>query len=147
MKYELEDDLGRDLAEAVAKERFETKERLLDLIWMMLFGIAVATLIAFDNTAGFITAAVFAAAGVVALVLVHKAKKKLPKFVPLPPSDVPQVSQLEKRLAVAKSLIEADRERKKFLTDNGIDEDSDLGQQVNMVFSEYEGRLRDPESQ
>jgi len=56
------------------------------------------------------------------------------------------LASLELALSKCRSLIEADRARKKFLAENGISEDSELGEQVNMVFSEYEGRLRDPES-
>jgi hypothetical protein len=62
---------------------------------------------------------------------------------PAPPKPM---SELERRLEMAQTLVQADRIRKKFLADNNIAEHSELAEQVNVLFTEYEVRLKDPDS-
>lgn len=128
-------------------EAADRKKAVL-MMWKAAVAFAVLALVFIWNRNLFqLNGALAVAAALAALVIqLAPAIYKAPKAKKKPaPRTTPKMTELERRLTLAKSLIEADRERKKFLAENGIDEDSDLGQQVNMVFSEYEARLKDPD--
>jgi len=62
---------------------------------------------------------------------------------PPPPEPPAPLSELERRLHLARSIVEADRARLDFLRENNIPEGSQLEEQVNIIFSEYEMRLKE----
>jgi hypothetical protein len=69
----------------------------------------------------------------------------LPPAPPPPPPPEKPLSELERRLERARTIVEADRVRKQFLRDNNIEEGSEQEDRVNIIFSDYESRLLDPD--
>src|SRR4051794_22212945 len=101
MENEPEDEIIS--VEISEQERLALKGRALDAIWMIPFGIAlVIFVVGSADTGSIVVAGVCLIAGVVALVFVNKAKKKLPKFVPPPPPPKP-LTALERRLERART--------------------------------------------
>ncbi|HSY52419.1 MAG TPA: hypothetical protein VLC46_26695 [Thermoanaerobaculia bacterium] len=52
---------------------------------------------------------------------------------------------LQKRLALAKSVLEVEKARVEFLKENGIEDGTPLADEVNVIFTDYAVRLRNPD--
>jgi hypothetical protein len=65
---------------------------------------------------------------------------------PVAAHPTPPASPLQRQVEKAKTIHEVEKARIQFLKDNGIDEGSELADQVNVIFSNYELRIKDPDS-